>query len=137
MVLVPLAPPPHALSQKRGISIQWQELFPIYLACILWGLHWSGKRIACGVTTSLVAIINSKHSMSPQAIDLVRATHIKRSNTTLHSRLLTSRAETILLLIPFPVFRRTGSVPWLTAHFPSISDERLRIVESTAVRSQD
>ena len=45
MVPVPLAPPPHALSQKRGISIQWQELFPIYLACILWGLYWSGKRI--------------------------------------------------------------------------------------------
>ena len=27
--------PNHTLSKERGISIEWQELFPIYLACIL------------------------------------------------------------------------------------------------------
>jgi len=29
--------PEHTLINKRGISIEWQELFPIYLACFLWG----------------------------------------------------------------------------------------------------
>ena len=66
---------PHdTLSQKRGISIEWQELFPIYLACILWGPHWSGKRIRMWCDNkSVVASINSKHSKSPRVMDLIRA----------------------------------------------------------------
>ena len=64
----------HTLSKKRGISIEWQELFPIYLACILWGPCWSGKRIRMWCyNKSVVSIINSKHSKSPRVMDLVRA----------------------------------------------------------------
>ena len=66
--------PHYTLSQKRGISIEWQELFAIY------------------------------SSFKPS--------HFKCSDITLHSRLLTSLAQTILFLIPFPVFRWTASVPW-------------------------
>ena len=66
--------PHHTLSQKRGISIEWQELFPIYLACILWGPRWSGKRIRMWCDNkSVVASINSKHSKSPRVMDLIRA----------------------------------------------------------------
>ena len=65
---------PNSLSQKRGISIEWQELFPIYLACILWGPCWSGKRIRMWCDNkSVVASINSKHSKSPRVMDLIRA----------------------------------------------------------------
>ena len=63
----------HTLSQKRGISIEWQELFLIYLACILWGPRWSGKRIRMWCDKSVVASINSKHTKSPREMDLIRA----------------------------------------------------------------
>ena len=33
-------PPP-----LQGRSIQWKELYPIALACLLWGHSWSGKKI--------------------------------------------------------------------------------------------
>ena len=66
--------PKHTLSKKRGISIEWQKLFPIYLACTLWGRSWSGQRIRMWCDNqSVVAIINSKHSKSPRVMDLLRA----------------------------------------------------------------
>ena len=66
--------PHHNLSKKGGSSIEWQELFSIYLACILWGPRWSGKRIRMWCDNkSVVAIINSKQSKSPRVMDLVRA----------------------------------------------------------------
>ena len=59
-------------NKKWAISIEWQELFPIYLACVLWGPTWSGKRILMWCDNqSVVAIINSKHSKSPRIMDLV------------------------------------------------------------------
>ena len=82
----------HTLSQKRGIRIEWQELFPIYLACILWGPHWSGQRIRMWCDKSVVASINSKHTKSSRKWTLFEQSHFKHSNITLHSRLLTSRA---------------------------------------------
>ena len=64
--------PHHTLSQKRGISVKWQELFSIYLACILLSPRWSGKRIRMWCDNkSLVASINSKHSKFPQLMDLI------------------------------------------------------------------
>ena len=66
--------PEHTLNKKQGISIEWQELFPIYLACVLWGPTWLGKRILMWCDNqSVVAIINSKHSKSPRIMDLVRS----------------------------------------------------------------
>ena len=64
--------PHHTLSQKRGISVEWKELFSIYLACILWGTCWSGKSIRMWYdNNSLVASINSKHSKFPRVMDLI------------------------------------------------------------------
>ena len=57
-----------------GVSIDWQELFSIYIACYLWGPSWSCKHI-CRWCNNLpvVSIINSKRSKSPRIMDLVRA----------------------------------------------------------------
>jgi len=59
-----------------GISIDWQELFAIYIACFIWGSQWSGKvKHICIWCDNLpvVTIINSKRSKSPRVMDLVRA----------------------------------------------------------------
>ena len=60
--------PPHMLIDKRkGISIEWQELFPIVLACALCYPHFSGKRLQFWCDNeSVVAIINSDHSKAPR-----------------------------------------------------------------------
>ncbi|XP_020615930.1 uncharacterized protein LOC110053948 [Orbicella faveolata] len=66
--------PEHTLNKKRGISIEWQELFSINLACVLWGPTWLGKRILMWCDSqSVIAIINSKHSESLQVMDLVHS----------------------------------------------------------------
>ena len=66
--------PPHLLINKtKGISIDWQELFLIVLACALWYPHFSGKRLQFWCDNhSIVAIINSGHSKAPRVMDLVR-----------------------------------------------------------------
>ena len=66
--------PPHLLIDKhKGISIEWQELFPIVIACALWYPHFCGKRLQFWCDNeSVVAIINSGHSKAPRVMDLVR-----------------------------------------------------------------
>ncbi|XP_048578830.1 uncharacterized protein LOC125560693 isoform X2 [Nematostella vectensis] len=53
--------PPHlAISKKTGISIEWQELFPIVVACSLWCSEFSGKRIQFWCDNqSVVHIVNT------------------------------------------------------------------------------
>ena len=61
------------LSRVTGISIEWQELFPIVVACAIWYPHFSGKRIQFWCDNeSVVAIINSGHSKAPRIMDLLR-----------------------------------------------------------------
>ena len=61
------------LSRERGISIEWQELFPIVVACALWYPEFSGKRLQFWCDNeSVVAIINQGHSKAPRIMDLVR-----------------------------------------------------------------
>ena len=61
------------LSPTKGISIEWQELFPIVVACALWFPQFSGKRIQFWCDNeSVVAIINSGHSKAPRIMDLLR-----------------------------------------------------------------
>ena len=61
-------------SAKKGVSVfNGRSYFP-YIWLVFYGVSTGlVKGSACGVTTSLVVIINSKHPMSPQAIDLVWA----------------------------------------------------------------
>jgi hypothetical protein len=61
------------INQKTGISITWQELYPIYLACCFWGSQWTSKRIVffCD-NESIVQVLNKKTSKSPKIMDLLR-----------------------------------------------------------------
>ena len=65
---------PHIqLSPTKGISIEWQERFPIVVACALWFPHFSGTRIEFWCDKeSVVAIINSGHSKAPRIMDFLR-----------------------------------------------------------------
>ena len=65
--------PSHQLNPDTGISIAWQELYPIYLACMLWAPLWANKRICflCD-NQATVAILSSKNSKIPQIMNLVR-----------------------------------------------------------------
>ena len=56
-----------------GISIDWQELYTIVIACKIWGKHWSRRRIIifhCN-NKRVVDVINSKHYKSPKIMALV------------------------------------------------------------------
>ena len=66
--------PPHMrLNKDRGISIEWQELFPIVVACAIWHPFFTGKHLQFWCDNeSVVAIINSGHSKAPRVMDLVR-----------------------------------------------------------------
>lgn len=66
--------PPHMqLNREQGISIEWQELFPIVIACAIWHPLFAGKRLQfwCDNET-VVTIINSGHSKAPRIMDLLR-----------------------------------------------------------------
>ncbi len=65
--------PKQNINKKSGISIVWQELYPIYLACRLWGAQWTTKRIVffCD-NESVVHILNQKTSKSQKIMDLLR-----------------------------------------------------------------
>jgi hypothetical protein len=53
-------------NKTNGISIVWQELFPIYLVCRLWGAQWTAKRIVFFCDNEPVAqILYQKTSKSP------------------------------------------------------------------------
>lgn len=66
-------PPDLLINKTKGISIEWQELFPTVIACALWYPHFSSKRLQFWCDNqSVVAIINSGHSKAPRVMDLVR-----------------------------------------------------------------
>ena len=66
--------PPHMrLNREQGISIEWQELFPIVVACSIWHPFLAGKRLQFWCDNeSVVSIINSGHSKVPRIMELVR-----------------------------------------------------------------
>ena len=67
--------PPHMeLNREQGISIEWQELFPIVVACSIWHPYFTGKRLQFWCDNeSVVTIINSGHSKAPRIMVLLRA----------------------------------------------------------------
>ena len=61
------------LNKERGITIEWQEPFPIVVACAIWFPHFSGKRIQFWWDNeSVVAILNSGRSKVSRIMDLLR-----------------------------------------------------------------
>lgn len=64
---------PHQNLGQPGMSILWQELFAINIACHLWGPHWTSKRIKFHCDNLGVAkVINSRKSKVSRIMDLVR-----------------------------------------------------------------
>ena len=63
----------HQQLSAPGISIAWQELFALVVACHIWGDAFAHKRIVfyCD-NASVVSIVNSKRSHIPRVMDLVR-----------------------------------------------------------------
>ncbi len=57
-----------------GISIAWQELYAIVVACYIWGAQWKNKRVLfyCD-NAAVVAIVNTKKSKGEQIMKLVRS----------------------------------------------------------------
>ena len=66
--------PPHMhLNRARGITIEWQKLFPIVVACAFWFFHFPGKCIQMWCENeSVVANINLGHSKALRIMDLLR-----------------------------------------------------------------
>ena len=73
--------------KTKGISIKWQELLPVFLACALWHPTFPANVFNSGV----VAIINSGHSKAHRVVRflvlismkynfLVRARHVPGAN---------------------------------------------------------
>ena len=66
-------PPQLRLNKGQGISMEWQELFPIIVACAIWHPSFVGKRLQFWCNNeSVVSIINSGHSQASRIMDLVR-----------------------------------------------------------------
>ena len=67
-------PPYLLLNRQQGLSIEWQELFPIVVACTIWHPHFAGKQLQLSCDNeSVVTIINSRHSKVSRIMDLLRA----------------------------------------------------------------
>lgn len=59
--------------QFEKFSIQWKELFPIYVACVLWGSDFKGKRILFHCDNqAVVDIWSNKASKSSEVSALLR-----------------------------------------------------------------
>ena len=65
---------PHQQLGQPEISIAWQELFAIVVACHIWGESLQNKRIILNCDNESVAnIVNFKRSRIPRAMDLLLA----------------------------------------------------------------
>ena len=61
------------LSHLQGQTIQWKELFTIYLACAVWGHNWPSKKLIFKTDNSTnVAIWSAQPSKSKDLMDLSR-----------------------------------------------------------------
>ena len=98
---------PHMqLNKERGISIEWQELFPIVVACAIWYPYFSGKRIQFWCDNeSVVAIINSGHSRAPRIMDLLRFLVLISMKHNFSLGLAMSPGSPMRLLMPSHAFR--------------------------------
>ena len=60
--------------QLQDRSIQWKELYPIAIACLLWGQQWSGKKLLFHCDNqAVVDIWASGTSRDPLIMHLVRS----------------------------------------------------------------
>lgn len=105
--------PHHCLGSSPDISTAWQELFPIYLACAVWGPLWRNRhvRFSCD-NQAVVPIINTKSSKISRIMDLLGPLPFLPSNTTLPSQQFIYQASRTVLLTPFLSSRWNVSGSW-------------------------
>ena len=115
--------------ELRDRSIQWQELYPIALACLLWGHQWSGKKLLFHCDNqAVVDIWASGTSREPVIMHLVRSiffsaatnnytvlvTHIVGTNNSIADSLSRLQISRFRRLAPTADFEPTP-VPVLAA----------------------
>ena len=64
--------PEQEINKTTGISIAWQELYPIYLACCLWGSQWTSKR-------------SCRSDFEPKDVKMPKNNGFTTSNSPLHA----------------------------------------------------
>ena len=98
---------PHQTLDTKNISIDWQELYAIVVACYIWASVWAQKRIIfyCD-DQAVVSIINSKRSKSCRIMDLVRALTLKTMKYNFYFEAVHVPAIPMTLLILFLVFSK-------------------------------
>ena len=78
---------PHQTLVSPGLSIAWQELYAIVVACAIWGAQWVRKRVIFHCDNiSVVHIINSKRSPCKQIMNLVRQFTLINMQHNFHCR---------------------------------------------------
>ena len=64
---------PHQVLGCENVSIAWQELYAIVVACAIWGKQWVRKRVLFKCDNlSVVHIINGKKAKCPKIMHLIR-----------------------------------------------------------------
>ncbi|CAH3156269.1 unnamed protein product [Porites lobata] len=119
-------------SAKKGVSVfNGRSYFP-YIWLVFYGVSTGlVKGSACGVTTSLVVIINSKHSMSPQAIDLVQGPNkdqVRRDTAHWANKSSTKSPPSLIDIIYHPFHRL-----WAAKKAHQVENQDVEIYESTSV----
>lgn len=76
------------LNAVTGISIAWQELYAIVMAALVWGHHWSGRRILVHCDNmSVVDIWRTYTSKSRTIMALVRKLHFIAASNNFNIRI--------------------------------------------------
>lgn len=108
--------PPHQSLGAPNISINWQELFAIIVACSIWSKSWSQKRVLfyCD-NESVVSIINTKRSRCSKIMELVRILTLLTLKYNFYFKakhISGSRNEVADALSRFQVTRFRQLAPW-------------------------
>lgn len=78
---------PNQMLGNAGVSIAWQELFAIVVACQIWHKDLSNKRIIFNCDNeAVVTMINSKRSRIPRVMDLLRYLTLLSLNHNIYIR---------------------------------------------------
>ena len=129
--------PGHHLNPVTGISISWQELYPIYLACMLWGPMWANRRICFHCDNqATVSILSTKTSRIPRIMHLVRLITLQTLlfNFTFTSKCVPGVTTCIASSMPDPSFPdQSLTVQAATYIFKSIATST-RLTYSTGER---
>ena len=98
------------LSYLSDRSIQWRELYPIALSCLLWGPLWRGKKLPFHCDNLSLWIFGLRVlPVIPSLCTLfIQSSFALHPTSSLTFLFLTFEVETIPLLMLCPIFRCSG-----------------------------